>query len=260
MPQITEKITSRKNALITQMSKLGERKQRDEVGLFRIDGKKLFAEAKNNGVRIEYVFATREIIDSMSDKLENCGQVYEVTPDVLLKLTDEKSPEGIVTVAKKLPPRPEPSLSGNFRALLLSSIRDPGNVGTIIRSARALGLDRIYLSSDCANVYSPKTLRATMGMLFSQPFEIVGDELALIDRLRGSGCAVYAAALGRDAMRLGSFKLPRSTCFVVGNEGHGLSDELISACDGCVIIPMAEGCESLNAAAAATILTWEMRR
>ena len=65
MPQITEKITSRKNALITQMSKLGERKQRDEVGLFRIDGKKLFAEAKNNGVRIEYVFATREIIDSM---------------------------------------------------------------------------------------------------------------------------------------------------------------------------------------------------
>ena len=260
MPQITEKITSRKNALITQMSKLGERKQRDEVGLFRIDGKKLFAEAKNNGVRIEYVFATREIIDSMGAQLDGCRQVYEVTPDVLFKLTDEKSPEGIVAVAKKLPPRPEPPSAESFRALLLSSIRDPGNVGTIIRSARALGLDRIYLSSDCADVYSPKTLRATMGMLFSQPFEIVGDELALIDRLRGSGCTVYATALGRDAMRLGEFRLPRSTCFVVGNEGHGLSEELISACDGCVIIPMAEGCESLNAAAAATILAWEIRR
>ncbi|HIX92274.1 MAG TPA: RNA methyltransferase [Firmicutes bacterium] len=260
MPQITEKITSRKNALITQMSKLGERKQRDEVGLFRIDGKKLFAEAKNNGVRIEYVFATREIIDSMGAQLDGCGQVYEVTPDVLLKLTDEKSPEGIVAVAKKLPPRPEPPTEESFRALLLSSIRDPGNVGTIIRSARALGIDRVYLSSDCADVYSPKTLRATMGMLFSQPFEIVGDEYELISRLRLSGCTVYATALGRDAMRLGEFRLPKSTCLVVGNEGHGLSDELISACDGCVIIPMAEGCESLNAAAAATILAWEIRR
>ena len=259
MPQIIEKITSRKNPLIIKMSKLGERKRRDEVGLFRIDGKKLFAEAKNSGVKIEYVFAAREIIDGMGGALDGCGQVYEVTPDVLSKLTDEKSPEGIVTVAKKLPPRPEPPTSENFRALLLSSIRDPGNVGTIIRSARALGVYRVYLSSDCADVYSPKTLRATMGMLFSQPFEIVGDELALIDRLRGSGCAVYAAALGRDAMRLGEFRLSKSTCFVVGNEGHGLSDELISACDGCVIIPMAEGCESLNAAAAATILAWESR-
>lgn len=259
MPQIIEKITSRKNPLIIKMSKLGERKRRDEVGLFRIDGKKLFAEAKSNGVKIEYVFAAREIIDGMGGALDGCGQVYEVTTDVLLKLTDEKSPEGIVTVAKKLPPRYEPP-TADFRALLLSSIRDPGNVGTIIRSARALGVDRIYLGPDCADVYSPKTLRATMGMLFSQPFEIVGDELALIDFLRGSGCTVYATALGRDAMRLGEFSLPRSTCFVVGNEGHGLSEELISACDGCVIIPMAEGCESLNAAAAATILAWESRR
>lgn len=259
MPQIIEKITSRKNPLIIKMSKLGERKQRDEVGLFRIDGKKLFAEAKSNGVRIEYVFATREIIDSMGAQLDGCGQICEVTPDVLLKLTDEKSPEGIVAVAKKPPPQPEPP-TADFRALLLSSIRDPGNVGTIIRSARALGIDRVYLSSDCADVYSPKTLRATMGMLFSQPFEIVGDEYELISRLRLSGCKVYATALGRDAMRLGEFSLPKSTCFVVGNEGHGLSDELISACDGCVIIPMAEGCESLNAAAAATILAWEIRR
>lgn len=251
-------VTSRKNPLIVRMAKLSDKNARDAEGLFRLDGIKLFAEAVKNGVKINYAFATREVLADPGLDFSSCGEVFEVTGEVLDRLTDEKAPQGIVTVAQKFKPQTRPQ-TASHRSLLLSSIRDPGNVGTIIRSARAFGLDMIYLSSDCADVFSPKTLRASMGMLFSQPFEIVDNELELIERLKREGCAVYAAALGRDAQRLGELELPKRVCFAVGNEGHGLSEELIDACTGCVIIPMEEGCESLNAAGAAGILAWEMR-
>ncbi len=250
-------ITSRKNPLVVSMAALSEKKNRDETGLFKLDGVKLYNEARQNGVELAYVFATAKMLADETLDFTDCGELYEVSDEVLARLTDEKAPQGIVTVAKKLPPRENRDVK---RALLLSSIRDPGNVGTIIRSARAFGLDMLYLTSDCADVYSPKTLRASMGMLFSQPFEVVADELALVNRLKASGTTIYATALGRESLELGELTLPEAVCFAVGNEGHGLSDELIASCDGCVIIPMQPGCESLNAAQAAGILAWEMRK
>ena len=259
------KITSRQNPLIVRLSKLSDRKRRDEEGLFRLDGVKLTAEALMNGITPDYVFVTEDML--ASGKLDGIpdDRLFPVTDEVLAKLTDEKAPQGVIAfirtdAAKNITFAEGADGAGDHRTLLLSSIRDPGNVGTIIRSACAMGLDRVYLSADCADIFSPKTLRASMGMSLRQSITIVDSDIKLVEALRRGGTEVFAAALRDGSAKLGESALPEKVCFVIGNEGHGLSDELIDACGGTVIIPMAPGCESLNAAMAAGIIAWEMRQ
>ena len=259
------KITSRQNPLVVRLSKLSDKKHRDEEGLFRLDGVKLISEALMNGVLPEYVFVTDDMSASGFLKEIPDDRLYTVTEEVLAKLTDEKAPQGIAAFirmdgVKNITFTDCPGGAMDHRVLLLSSIRDPGNVGTIIRSACAMGLDRVYLSADCADIFSPKTMRASMGMALRQKITVVGSDVRLVTALRRGGTKVFAAALRDGSARLGEFSLPERVCFVIGNEGHGLSDELIDACGGTVIIPMAPGCESLNAAMAAGIISWEMRR
>ncbi|MCI8388046.1 MAG: RNA methyltransferase [Clostridiales bacterium] len=263
---IKETITSRQNPLVTRVSKLSDKKYRDAERLFRIDGVKLFSEAVKSQLDVEYVFiaesSCERICNELSGELSKVsGRIIKVTDEVLSKLTDEKAPQGIVTVARQFEVGADNiSIGADHRALLLSSIRDPGNLGTIIRTAYALGIDCVYMSSDCADIYSPKTIRAAMGSIFRQRLSIVADELEFAAKLRNAGCEIYAAALRDNAVRLGNMTLPDKVCFAVGNEGHGLSNEFIEACSGTVIIPMNPECESLNAASAAGIICWEICR
>lgn len=252
-----EKITSRQNPLIVRLSKLSDKKARDAEGLFRLDGVKLFSEAKKSGLSLEYVFAT----PGMHDKIgETFARVFEVTGEVLSKLTDEKAPQGIVAFAKKFPTLPLPGeLNGNFRALLLSSVRDPGNLGTIVRSAAAFGFDRLILSDDCADLYHPRTLRGAMGALFRVKAETVTDFASAVTALRASGRRVYAAELRDGAVSADEVKPTAADCFVIGNEGHGIPPEISALCTGSVFIPIAPTSESLNAATAASILAYIQR-
>ncbi len=261
MPEFqNERITSRKNPLIVRLSKLSEKKYREEEGLFRIDGFKLYAEAIKSGIEIVYTFVSDSAAQKAEGLTAGCtGTVIPVSDEVLAKLTDERAPQGIVAFARFFDTA-DTADDADERTLLLSSVRDPGNLGTVIRTAYAFGLDRVWLTSDCADIYSPKVLRAAMGTIFRQKLGVVSDELALIARLRAQGTAVYAAALDDRAVRLDRITMEGRLCFAVGNEGHGLSPELIAACTGTAIIPMNPGCESLNAAAAAGILAWEMGR
>ena len=259
-------IQSRSNPLITRMAKLSDKKYRDREGLFRIDGVKLLSEAVSSGVQIEYIFIADtkrdKLTGELADELSRAdGTVIFVSDDVLAKLTDESAPQGIVAVAHKFEVGDAniPS-DGTFRALYLSSIRDPGNLGTMIRTAYAFGVERVFISSDCADLYSPKTVRASMGTVFRQPISVVPDEAAFADHVREVRCELYAAALRRNAKKLGTFDMPHRVCFAIGNEGHGLSEKFIDSCTSAVFIPMAEGCESLNAAMAATTIMWEMQR
>ena len=144
--------------------------------------------------------------------------------------------------------------------MLLESVRDPGNLGTIIRGASAFGVDRLIISEDCADLYNAKTVRASMGTVFRQYIDRVENMPCAIRALRKSGRTIYAAALDSSALRLGEASLNSRDGIVIGNEGHGLSAETIDACDRCLFIPMAEGTESLNAAMAATVCMWEMYR
>ena len=272
-----EIITSRQNAGVKRACALLDKKSREAERLFRFDGLKLFCEAMAKGVFIERVYieeSASELLYSrlgeLIDKLDE-SRVSVVADHVFLKMTEEKSPEGIITIAKYIDKSHKLIKINNVDFLpsarecvmLLESIRDPGNLGTMIRSAAALGIERLVISSDCADIYNPKTIRAAMGGLFGLRIDKLDQSVTMADyvsRLRSSGRRVFAAALCDDAISLSDKPLDVGDCVVIGNEGHGLTEETISACDGSVIIPMAEGCESLNAAAAAVIFMWELRR
>ena len=269
-----EIIVSRQNPLVKTVCSLLEKKHRKEMGLFRFDGAKLFWEACLCGLEIEYVIVSENAnsycMQVLGKALEEGAvsedKVYTVSQSVFDKISEERSPEGIVTVARELSTvdiwADSTKKIVEVKLLLAESLRDPGNLGTVIRSCAALGIERLLISSDCADIYNPKTIRAAMGGLFRLKINVVSQEAmpSVIGQLRSQGRHVWAAALNKNARELGSFSLGNTDCFVIGNEGHGLSDDVIEACDGACIIPMIQGSESLNASAAAAICIWETVR
>ncbi|MBR3894913.1 MAG: RNA methyltransferase [Clostridia bacterium] len=269
-----EVIRSRQNRTVVELCKLADKKGREATKTFRFDGIKLFEEAVKKELEIELV-ALREsdaarlgeqLARSLGDPFAGVGRILVLCDALFDKISEEKSPEGIITVAKyidKFQKNVTIYNSADFfnmrneRLVLLESVRDPSNIGAIIRSAAAIGADRMIISADCADIYNPRAVRASMGTLFDQPIDRVRNLPKVIRGLRESGRRVFAAALNESASHLGSFALRDGDCVVIGNEGHGLSDETVAACDGSVIIPMTARAESFNAAVAASILMWE---
>ena len=250
-------ITSRTNPLICEIAKLSDKKYRDENKLFIFEGKKLLDEAVSANVDIKYIFYTEDNCDFFENKLLNiCKNI--ISESVYAKITEEKSPEGILCVAKYLDNSNKNVKIYNYnnysKIFILSSIRDPGNLGTIIRTARAFGIEELILSSDCADIYNSKTIRASMGALFRQKIIICEDLIETIQILK-SNYKIYAAVI-ENAEDIRNIEF-NNTCFVLGNEGHGLSDDIINICDHRITIPMAGGMESLNVSAAAAVLMWE---
>ena len=277
--KLTEEIiTSRQNRRVVEVGKLTDRKAREATGTFRFDGIKLLIEAIKSGVILESVFlrqsdadrVVERILDAVGDvfSFENI-QVFILSDGVFEKISEEKSPEGVISVAKyidKLQKIVTIYNSENFlpaekeRVVLLESVRDPSNVGAVIRSAAALGVDRLIMSADCADIYHPRAVRASMGAVFNQRIDRVDSLTDAILALRAQGRRVYAAALDDTAERLGDFEITQRDCVVIGNEGHGLSERVLRACDKKVFIPMSARAESFNAAVAASILMWEFTR
>ncbi len=267
-----EIITSRQNQMVTATAKLADRKWREADGLFRCDGVKLFGEAVLRGVEVAWVLlraSDREkVLEKTAalfgDTVTFSGiRVLTLADNVFDKLTDEKSPEGIITVGKyidkfhKIVTIDNNCLfEGKGFYLLLESVRDPVNVGTMIRTAAAMGVTGVIMSRDCADLYHPKTLRAAMGTVFNLPVTVCESLTEAATALRADGHRVYAAALDENAQPLHNLTPCPGDCIVIGNEGHGLSSELIVAATAPVYIPMQANVESLNAAAAAAVLLW----
>lgn len=269
-----EIVTSRQNALVKLTASLAERKFRDREGLFRFDGKKLLLEALDAALPLFAVL----LRDSNADEIVRVTGEREVPADcrtVILpddlfdRISEEKAPEGVICVAKRLTAfhktvaaghteDPEQLLCGGH-TLMLESVRDPGNLGTVIRSAAAFGVERVVLSADCADLYHPRTIRAAMGTLFHTRVVIAEDFVGAIRLLAKQG-NVYAAALDEGAVRLGEARLGPNDTVIVGNEGHGLSAQALEAATHRLYIPMARGVESLNAGVAASVLLWELYR
>ena len=166
----------------------------------------------------------------------------------------KNSPGPVFTV--KIPAAEDAAKLKN--ALVLETVQDPGNVGTVIRTANAFNIDAVILTGDCADLYNPKTVRATMGAIFRQRvISCALGELPML--LAGSGLALYGAALSERAQDIRTLNI-RSAAVAIGSEGKGLSRELLSLCEGELIIPMNPDSESLNAAVAAAVVMWEMAR
>ena len=151
-------------------------------------------------------------------------------------------------------------LKSDERAIILSSIRDPGNLGSVIRSAVAFGTEHIILSEDCVDLYNSKTVRAAMGSFFKIKATIVSDLVSTISLLRENGRAVYAAELRPGAVSLSDIDTSPCDIVVIGNEGHGIPEDVSKACSASVYIPISENTESLNASVAAGVLMWEFSR
>ena len=243
-------ITSRKNQIITRLRALGaDRAARDEAGEFLCDGEKLLHEALLWGAEITTVLWAAEPTAEVPGAAH-----YRVPADLLSYVSPLKNAAGVVfSVRMKEWPRVAPG-----RTLVLETIQDPGNLGTILRTANALNMDSVILTGECADVWNPKTVRASMGAVFRQRIYQM-ERRELREFLAGYGEKLYGAALSSRAADVRALDLSHAAV-AIGSEGQGLSREMLSLCDGELIIPMNAQCESLNAAVAAAILMWEMAR
>ncbi|MBR5322263.1 MAG: RNA methyltransferase [Clostridia bacterium] len=257
-------ITSRNNNLVIETAKLKDRKQREKMRTFLFEGIKLTREAIMQGVEITHIFLTEKCAEKYPD-LADRKEAVVISDSVCEKLSENNAPEGIICTARYLD-----NLHKEYTAadtidlkdscLILSTIQDPGNLGTIARTSAAFGKKTLILSSDCADIYNQKTIRASMGAMFRTTTYRTSDLCKTINDIRKRGQEVYATALTEKALPLSSVKNPKNSCFVMGNEGHGLSDEVIYSCTGTVIIPMEKDAESLNVSSAASVILWEAYR
>ena len=245
-----ELVTSRKNPLIRLLRELGRDKNaRAKEGLFLCDGEKLLREALSNGAAVRTVVyrqGREGIPPAGAEALAASDEVFAFASPLV------NSPGPLFTVAMEK----DTSEAAPKNAVILENVQDPGNVGTVLRTAAAMGIGAVILVGECADPYNPKTVRGAMGALLRQRL-LQLDREGLVQKLREWGLTLYGAALADDSVDVRGVSLV-GAAVAVGNEGSGLSGELLSACDKKILIPMTPGSESLNAAVAASILMWEM--
>ncbi|MBE6538444.1 MAG: RNA methyltransferase [Ruminococcaceae bacterium] len=271
-----EIISSRNNPLVVRIGKLEDKKYRESDRLFLFEGVKLLCEALVFGAEVEYILVREDSYERIMKivnvflgerEVHSGGTLVRLSASAFGKLSSEKSPEGVITVAKyidKFHKKGKIEKDSDFdcteKMLMLESVRDPGNLGTMLRSAAAFGIERVIMSGDCADIYNAKTIRAAMGAVFKVKTLRVESIPESVKALREVGRRVFATALDKDALKLGDFELKPTDVFLIGNEGHGLSENAIKSASGSVFIPMAEGTESLNAAIAASVCMWEISK
>lgn len=254
-----EHITSKNNPSVTAAAKLADKKYREKEGVFAFEGIKLFGEAVKNGANIRKVFVTEDAFEKYRETLLAVSEdkIFIVSDAVYEKLSFENAPQGVFTVAEYFCAKPKDEIS---LVILLDGVADPGNFGAILRSADAFGMDAVYAGKNGADLYNPKTVRACMGSLFRvdvRRSESIENEIM---RLKKEGFRIYATTLNETSADIRSVDLSGKIGFVIGNEGHGVSEAVVKACTGSVIIPMREGPESLNAAVASSVVMWEAAR
>ena len=243
-----ERITARKNPLIQQVRKLiSSRKERQETGLYVADGTKLLEEAVKYA-RLDTVILS----DGVEAQLPSHVRLVRVPGDVMESVSPMQTPQGALFVCRL--PEEKPFVPQK-RMLLLDGIQDPGNLGTILRTADALQVPVVLLEG-CADPYNHKTVRASMGAVFRTP-PVRADWAQVREALQREKIPVGVTALSDTARDIRLWEL-RDMAVVIGSEGQGVRPEVLEQADARLIIPMNSRCESLNAAVAATIVLWQM--
>ena len=242
-------INSPMNEKVKNWAKLQRKKYRDQTGQFLIEGEHLIGEALKAGV-VELLLVEAGRTNPFHQEKE----AIVCSESVMRKLSANVSGAWLIAVCAQKVSRK----SRNSRIVALDGVQDPGNVGTILRTADALGADGVFLLPGCADLYNPKTVRATMGAVFRLS-AWTAEPQVLRELLDASGIPLYGAALREDTVDARDVDYDRCA-LAIGSEGRGLSETMLSLCDRTIRIPMRARCESLNAAAAATVLLWEAAR
>ena len=271
-----EILTSRSNNFVKWVASLTDKKNRKETGYFIAEGVKLTREAFEAGLPVEYcVVSESKKADALSflgefsedEKYKDC-KIVTVSESVFEKISTEKAPQGVISVIKHLDffrdmdiiYKEEFFLQPTEKAIFLFSVRDPSNLGSVIRSSVAFGTDHIILSSDCADIYNPKVIRSAMGSLFRVRVTRIKDVHSFISSAQANSRRIFAAELTDSATSLSDIGLKSTDIVMIGNEGHGIDSDVSGLCDGSVYIPISKKTESLNASVAAAIFMWEQSK
>ncbi len=246
---MTERITARKNPLLQQVRRLlSSRRERENAGLFVADGTKLLGEAVKWWPGLETVILSDGVDVQVPEKV----RLVRVPEDVMASISPMQTPQGALFVCR-LPEKgefvPQPGM------LLLDGIQDPGNLGTILRTADAFHIP-VALLEGCADPYSHKVVRASMGAVFRQ-VPVQSDWKTVLEACAGAKIPVAVTALSDRALDIRRADLSRMAV-VIGSEGQGVRKEILERAQAELIIPMSQRCESLNAAVAAAIVMWQM--
>ena len=249
-----ERITSAKNPLIQRMRRLRDRRERERTGRMLVEGEVMIREALSCGLTIGAVLAVDEKADFAQELSELGAKAVLVSQDLIGSVCETKSPQGVCAEFSM----PEPTPVGQLpdRVVVLDGVQDPGNVGTIWRTADAAGFGAVLFGEGCADPLSPKVLRAAMGSGFRLPYaRAVLTEC--LPEMQKDGCCVIASELhGEDFYRRPP--LPKRIALVIGNEAAGVSPEVLSLADVRLKLPMRGGAESLNAAIAAAVMMYDI--
>lgn len=256
-------IESRQNSALRHLARLGrERKYRRSTEEMLCEGEKMLEEALRSGAQPGVLLVRERAKDSLPDGLleraAQAGAALYSAPDALFELaSDVETPQNVIFSCKQ-PRWTADALDGKAQVLLLDGLQDPGNLGTILRTAEAFALGAVVLCEGCADPFSPKVVRSTMGAVFRLPCVRLTLQEA-VERLQAQGLPVYATALHADSVPLDTVPLNRAAV-IIGSEGRGVTPQAIEMSDQRVIIPMHGRAESLNAGVAAAIVIYEMTK
>ncbi len=259
-----EIITSLKNEKLRNVMLLQKKKKlREEQGLFCLEGLRIFEDALRSAFDlIDQIYVSesfsgsddwKRIVRGYFSNGEDISKIRVVSDGIFEKICETVTPQGILCVMRMK--RYGYSDIPKEKLLLLENIQDPGNLGTMVRTAEAAGITGIIMSRDTVDIYSPKVTRSTMGSIFRMPFLYCGDICDTIERLKKDGVTVYGAYL-RDGKPYNETEYKIPCAILIGNEGNGISDEAISKVSERVYIPMQGEIESLNAAVAAALIMY----
>jgi TrmH family RNA methyltransferase len=255
--QFTE-ITAKDNPRIKHAIKLQKSAHfRYDEGLFVLEGLRTVDDASENSVQLKELYVTKEAYDKHPSDIKKFAHSSDFTAiisnSVAKSISDTVSTQGIFAVAKI--PEVQKELCKNKKYIALENLQDPSNLGAVARTAEALGIDGIILSLDSCDPFSPKALRASMGTLLRLPLVFTSD---MTEFLGGCGMKTYACVAHGNARKLNEISFNDGCICVIGNEANGIKADTIAVCSDSITIPMKGRAESLNAAAAASIVMWEM--
>lgn len=252
-------ITSSSNSKLKNIVQLNKKsKVRREQGLYVVEGYKMYQEAPKQ--QIDQIYLSAHFAQEHPEIAKEYPNCEVVEDRVFFSISDTKTPQGILCLMKQQKYSLETALEKEFPFyIVLEDLQDPGNVGTIIRTAEGAGVDGVILSKNCVDIYNPKTIRSTMGSIYRVPFFLEDDMEMVMKRMKNKGVKTYAAHL------LGEKNYDKEdfcggAAILIGNEGNGLSQWMSDQADCLIKIPMCGKVESLNAAMAAGILMYEVAR
>ncbi len=256
-------ITSKDNPVIKLYQKLSDsKKERLQYGLFVLEGLRIVEDALREDARVSHLILTKQAFDRFGDELLQADlrdtKTLVISNELGNRIASTSTTQGVFAICG-IPEEKAPVFADNGRYVVLFGLQDPGNVGMIIRTADALGVDGIFMCGSC-DLYSPKVIRSTMGSVFRENIYIIGSEGELFEVLKSGGVTTSAAVIDTDAEKVTECGFTGRQAVFIGNEGNGLPAEVSRRCDRRVTIPMNGTINSLNAAMAAGILMWELKK